>query len=261
VAGRTLGVIDIHSSNPTAFSEEEIGIFSTFSDQIAIAIQRTEFSQEIQETLNELESAYGQFTQDSWHQFIKGKPDQYSGYKFRQLSVEPLEDQPAEVVQAWQAGETISLTHEEDGTGIMAIPMKVRGEVIGVLDLEFESDLIPPDTQNLMAEIAERLSLVLENARLVASAQGQVEREQLASHITERISQSLDLDTVLRTATQEIGESLGLAEVEVRLGSIDLGFQTGGNGDSPIPEPPSPPRLNPNQVESDSSEDDYEPIH
>ncbi|MEN8242123.1 MAG: GAF domain-containing protein, partial [Chloroflexota bacterium] len=263
VAGKTLGVIDIHSTNPRDFSEEEVGIFSTFSDQIAIAIQRTEFSHEIQQTLDELESAYGQFTQESWRRFIQGKRDQFSGYRFRQLSVEPLESQPSEVVQAWEAGEVISLTHAEDGTSIMAIPMKVRGEVIGVLDLEFETDLIPPDTQNLMTEIADRLSLVLENARLIASAQEQVERQQLAAHLTNRISQSLDLDTVLRTATQEIGETLGLAEVEVRLGSMDLGFQMSDNGDGIPEESPSqpPPPINPGPVDSGINEDDHEPIH
>jgi nitrate/nitrite-specific signal transduction histidine kinase len=261
--GKILGVIDIHSTDPNAFSEEEAGIFGTFSDQIAIAIQRTEFSQEIQDTLNELESAYGQFTQESWRRFIQGKRERFAGYRFRQLSVEPLAEQPTEVVQAWEAGEVISQRQPGEGTSHMAIPMKIRGEVIGVLDLEFETELVPPDTQTLMTEIADRLSLVLENARLIQSAQQQVERQQLAAHLTNQISQSLDLDTVLRTATQEIGEALGIADVEVRLGSIDLGFQMSDNGDSIQDDTPSysPPPIDPGEAQLGTNEEDYEPTN
>ena len=261
--GKVIGAIDIHSTNPKAFSPEEVDIFSTFSDQIAIAVQRTEFSQEIQATLNELESAYGQFTQESWQRFIQGKRDQFSGYRFSQLTVEPVSEQPQEVIKAWEAGEVISKRQSEDGTSTMIIPMKIRGEVIGVLDLQFETEHVPPDTQNLMTEIADRLSLVMENARLIQSAQEQVEQQQLAAYLTDRISQSLDLDTVLRTATQEIGKSLGLAEVEVRLGSIDLGLEMSNNGGSQPelapPESPSPDI--PGQFQSGMNEEDYEPIN
>jgi nitrate/nitrite-specific signal transduction histidine kinase len=229
-AGKTIGAIDIQSTQPRGFTSEEVDIFNTFSDQIATAIQKAEYQEEIQETLDELETAYGQFTQEAWRRFIQGEREKHSGYSYQQLNVEPVEDHPKEVVRAWNQGEIVSEQIEAEGISTMAIPMKVRGEVIGVLDVQFDAEHVPPDTQNLMTEIADRLSLVLENARLIETAQSQVEREQLATHITNRIRQSMDLDTVLRTATQEIGESLGLAEVEVRLGSVDTSLRMSDNG-------------------------------
>jgi nitrate/nitrite-specific signal transduction histidine kinase len=229
-AGKTIGAIDIQSTNPRSFTGEEVDIFNTFSDQIAAAIQKVEYQEEIQQTLDELETAYGQFTQEAWRRFLQGEREKQSGYRYQQLNVEPLKDRPEEVERAWKQGEVISEQIGVDGTSKMAIPMKVRGEVIGVLDIQFDAEHVPPDTQNLMTEIADRLSLVLENARLIETAQTQVEREQLAAHITNRIRQSMDLDTVLRTATQEIGETLGLAEVEVRLGSVDTSLHMSDNG-------------------------------
>ena len=225
LANQTIGVIDIHSTNPNDFSEEDTQIYQTIADQLAIAIQKARFNQEVQETLNELEAAYGTFTEKSWQSFIQGK-ERSLGYRFRNMKTEPVYQTPALVKAAWDSGtavEDLSTPPDklENGSRSLAIPIKIRGEVISVLNLEFEGEQVPPGVNNLVTEIADRLSLIIENARLIETARMQVNREQLASHITNTIRQSLDMDVVLRTAVQEIGEALGLPEVEIRLGSED----------------------------------------
>ena len=87
--------------------------------------------------------------------------------------------------------------------------------------------------KDLVMEISERLSLILENARLVETARRQVEREQLTSYISDQVRQSLDMDTVLKTAVQEIGQQLGLAEVELRLGDANPQSVKPTNGNRP----------------------------
>jgi GAF domain-containing protein len=218
-------VIDIHNTNPTGFTQDDVQIFQTLADQLAIAIQKARYNEEIQDTLNELETAYGTFTRKSWQRFIQSKGHS-SGYRFRSMKTEPVYQTPDHVIRAWQQASKVEETPDTASdpnkkTSTLAIPMKVRGEVIGVLNLEFESENIPADTSELVAEIAERLSLIIENARLVETAKNQVDREQLASHISNTIRQSLDMDVVLRTAVQEIGQSLNLPEVEIRLGEFD----------------------------------------
>ncbi|MBE0528306.1 MAG: GAF domain-containing protein [Thermoleophilia bacterium] len=219
---QTLGVIDIHSPNPNAFTGKEDNLFMGLADQLAIAIEKAAVQQEMRETLEELETAYGSFTQSSWERFIQTRQN-ISGYRFNQRKkVEEVSQPPEEVIQAWTQGESVNVKKKVPGsnaqTSSLAIPLKVRGSVIGVLDVGFETDTIPVDTTNLIEEISERLSLILENARLIETAQRQVERERLTSDISNSIRQSLDLDVVLRTAVQEIGQKLGLSEVELRLG-------------------------------------------
>ena len=225
VGNEILGAMDIHSTNPTSFSDEDVNIFQILADQIAIAIQKAQYQEEIQQTLNELETAYGTFTKESWLKFVQSR-NTAAGYKFNQRKIEIIETPSPEVIQAWEKGDQVvsqkkSSHPNEQDTSILAIPMKVRGEVIGVLNLEFESTQIPMDTTELISEIADRLGLILENARLIETAQKQVEREQLTSHITNSIRQSLDMELVLQTAVQEIGKTLGLPEVELRLGSVN----------------------------------------
>ncbi len=57
-------------------------------------------------------------------------------------------------------------------------------------------------------------------ARLYEDARRRATREQLVSEVTARMRESLDMDTVLQTAIREIGDALGIAEVEVRMGRI-----------------------------------------
>jgi GAF domain-containing protein len=87
----------------------------------------------------------------------------------------------------------------------------------------FEQD--DPDRQ-LSAEdravieaVTSQVALALENARLFEEAQRRASREELTSAITARIRASLDIDTVLKTAVQEMRQALGLPEVVIRLAS------------------------------------------
>lgn len=223
IGSQTIGVLDIHSTNPTAFTNEDVQIFQILADQLAIAIQKAKVQDEMRQALDELENAYGVYTRESWHRFLQSRKN-LSGYRYNKRHIEEVFMQPKLVRDAWEQGEKVIL-HEKSPldpnsqTTSLAIPLKVRGEVISVINMEFETDDIPPDTSTLINEISDRLSLILENARLIETAQRKVEREQLTSHISNKIRQSLDMDLIIRTTVQEIGESLGLSEVELRLGT------------------------------------------
>ncbi|MBN2043665.1 MAG: GAF domain-containing protein [Anaerolineales bacterium] len=218
---QTIGAIDLHSTNPTAFSNREDQIFMTLADQLAIAIEKANVQEEIQKTLTELETVYRDFSQRSWQQFIQSRRN-ISGYRInRRNLIEEVETPSGEVQKVWESGEKIYQRTEKDNQNstTIAIPIKSRGSVISVLNIELEGDRVPLDTANLIDEISDRLSLILENARLIETARRQVEREQMTNEIANRMRQSLDMDVVLRTAVQEFGQKLGLTEVELRLGS------------------------------------------
>jgi GAF domain-containing protein/HAMP domain-containing protein len=232
IGKETIGAIDLHSTNPADFSGDENHIFQNLADQLAIAVQKAQVQDEMQTTLAELEAAYGAFTKGAWRRFIQARK-QISGYRFNpNKKVESVAQPSDDVRQAWEQGQRISGRKSEPGKAgqeiaTLAIPIKVRGSVISVLNIEFDGTNIPEDTTALIDELSERLSLILENARLIETAQRQVQREQLTSEITNTIRQSLDMDLVVRTAVEEIGEKLGLSEVELRLGAPTQSMMSG----------------------------------
>jgi GAF domain-containing protein len=74
----------------------------------------------------------------------------------------------------------------------------------------------------LLEGLAEQMGQALESARLYQDTQRRAARERMVSEITARMRETLDVDTVLRTAIREMGTALGIPRVEVRMA-------TGGN--------------------------------
>jgi hypothetical protein len=61
----------------------------------------------------------------------------------------------------------------------------------------------------LAEEIAARVTVALENARLLEQAQLYGRREQRLREITARVRGSIDPDSIVRTAVRELGTALG----------------------------------------------------
>lgn len=65
--------------------------------------------------------------------------------------------------------------------------------------------------------LVSQVAIALESIRLFEETQRRAERERLISEVTTRIRETLDVETVLKTAAREIGEALGLVALDVRL--------------------------------------------
>jgi phosphoserine phosphatase RsbU/P len=85
----------------------------------------------------------------------------------------------------------------------LAVPLIVRGRVIGVLDIESrELDYFTPYQQMLLTLIASRIGTAVENARLFESAQKQAETLLLLNEIGREANASLQVEEVLRRAAE-----------------------------------------------------------
>lgn len=103
----------------------------------------------------------------------------------------------------------------------LAVPIQVGGETIGTLSLA-RAPGAPAWTQeerSLVESIAGRLGLAAENLRLQEDAQRLAAQERLISEVSARVRETLDIDSVLKTALRELGSALDVADVEIRLGS------------------------------------------
>lgn len=69
--------------------------------------------------------------------------------------------------------------------------------------------------------MTERLSVALENVRLLEEIQVNAERDHLVAGISSRVRSATGIDHILRTAAEELGRTLGLSEVVVQLKPVD----------------------------------------
>ena len=85
---------------------------------------------------------------------------------------------------------------------------------MGKSDKRKQSLYFPED---MLQEITSQLALALDSARLHQSTRTRAHREQLTAQITARMRETLDVETVLRTAIEEIYEALDLSELTIYL--------------------------------------------
>jgi GAF domain-containing protein/HAMP domain-containing protein len=218
--GAIIGVLDVQSEKPGVFTEEDANNLSILADQIAIAIENARLFTQTQESLEEIQTLYRQNLREGWTAF--SREETAAGYQHapgggRKLA-QPLESD--EIRQAMKRGKT--LVFEAGGSAnepTLVVPIKLREQVIGVMNIKAPAR----DRQwtageiGLAEAISERLSLALENARLLEESQRRVIREQAISEIAGKIGASINLRNVLQTAVEELGRSLPGSEVVIRL--------------------------------------------
>jgi GAF domain-containing protein/HAMP domain-containing protein len=221
MGGKVIGVLDVQSDQPQAYKEDDITILQTLADQLAIAIENARLIRRMNQTVRELEQAQRNYTLDSWQTFSQSARHSL-GFRYQHLEVVPVSEHRPEAQQALQEGQTLILpahelaqADEAGDSSALAVPIKLRDEVIGVLNLRFQGEDIPGEMVTLIEEVASRLGLVLENARLLQEAQRLALRERLAGEITAKVRASNDPQMILQTAVQELRQALGAGRAQV----------------------------------------------
>ena len=105
----------------------------------------------------------------------------------------------------------------------MYIPVPIRDQMAGVLTFRKrrgDEDWSEKDI-SLLQKLAARMGEAMDNARLYESIQRQAARDQLIAELTGRMRETLDVDTVLRTAAEEIYLALELEQVAVELNEAE----------------------------------------
>jgi PAS domain S-box-containing protein len=116
----------------------------------------------------------------------------------------------------------------------MALPLVARGQTVGAMTVQSQEQAAFSDEDiAVLQTMADQVANAIENARLLEETQRVAERERLVGEITARVRETLDMDTVLKTAIREMGDRLGLAKVEVRLMDESVQPKNGhGEGES-----------------------------
>jgi GAF domain-containing protein len=185
---------------------------------VAVAISNAQLFQQIQENLETTQQAYGTLAGKAWRDLFQ-KPSALS-FLSDQDGTRPADGLWEPQMEA--AYQTESLTPGAQagaGPGTLAIPLRVRDQVIGVVDGRKPASQgeWQPEEIELLKTLVEQLEVALESASLYQDMQRRAVREQLVGQVTSRMRQTLDVEGVLRTAIEETRHALGLPEVIVRL--------------------------------------------
>jgi len=221
---QVIGVLDIQSIASNAFQEEDIEVLATLADQVSIAIQNSRSYEISQALLNEAQKTSSAFLRESWR--VLQTQEESIGYQITDDKLTSL-SKPITSAQIKKAI-TGKVTVKESGeNATLAIPIRLRDQVIGVMDIrvpdEHEWD---PDEIDVAEAVAERLSLALEASLLLKSTKRQAEIERITTDISTKIGATTQFSSILRTAAEELSRVLGGSEVLVQIQSPNSAIDT-----------------------------------
>lgn len=213
--GEVIGVLDVQSAEPAAFDDEDVAVLQTLADQVAVAISNVRLFEQAQAAVAAERRAYGEMSRAAWREMLRTQLD-LSFLSNREDTVLAGDLWRPEMKTALRTGET---TPGDGNTNTLAIPIKVRGQIVGVVDgrkPDGRGEWTPEEVE-LLEALTSQLNVALEGARLYHDAQRLAARERVIGQVTGRMREPLELEAVLETAVSEIRQALGLDELVVRL--------------------------------------------
>jgi GAF domain-containing protein len=212
-----IGVLDVQSKEVNAFQSEDTETLYILADQVAIAIQNARAHESTQRLLDEAQKASAAYLKETWR--LLQSQEKKVGYLVSDNLVKPLERfvSTPNFNKVLSQGEVLM----EDGSmATLAIPIRLRDEVVGVMDIHVPTGHEwDPDEVDIAKAVADRLSLALETATLLESTQRRAEIERLTADISGKVSASINLRNVLQTAVEELGNVLPGSDIVIQFSS------------------------------------------
>lgn len=232
IGTQVIGVLDVQSNTPNVFRSEDIRSLQIMSQQLATTIEKTRLVDQLQSrasenqrlfedaqaSLRQVEDLNRRLTREGWSDFLASRQEKgVMGFTLDGDAVARDGSWTAPMRQAF-AGEQSVVVSQEREAHIAAVPVRVRGEVIGVLEVQRGGDRPWTDEELDMAEtLVERLALAVENARLYEQATQATEREQVINKITQDVQSATTIDEILQSALMELGQVLGASRGVVQI--------------------------------------------
>lgn len=219
VGGRVIGVLDVQSKQPEAFSESDTEVLQVMADQIALAIENARHIEETQQTVEELQNLYSEYTTLDWQRYLS---PQAKAYHYDQVRITPIPHQKIDLEAIGQHNR-VTAEQNEDGSEQLVIPILLRGHSLGtiVLRKDPQEPSWSSDDQELAEEVAAQIAVALENARLLDEARKRVSHQQTVGEISTEIARSPQIETILRNTVQELGKLPHVDDVSIFIGDTN----------------------------------------
>jgi GAF domain-containing protein len=225
---RVLGALDIHSAQPDAFTSTEVRALEVIAAQLATAIRNARLAEK-QETLSrenrrlfldsetktrEIERLNRQITRQSWDEYTQSgivTGVTLAGEEFR-----PGAEWSDAMRQAAERRRVVNLM--ESPYRRIAIPIELRGEILGAMEVQTQDRANMGDTIELLQAISQRLAIGLDNARLFEETQEATLQEQRISELVTSYQTAGSIQELLQITLEGLGEALGAEQGAIRLG-------------------------------------------
>jgi GAF domain-containing protein len=235
-----IGALDVQSTRANAFQPTDVQALQVLANLLATAIRNARlFEKQVQTAqenkryfleseanLREIQRLNQRLTKTGWDNYL-GQRNSRAGVTLEADQVLQDADWTETLIRASQSREPIKTA--SGGEQIIAVPVVLRGEVIGAIEVEPGQELEETEALEMVQAVAQRLAVSLDNTRLFEEAQLATAQEQRINAIVSQYQAVSSVDDLLRITLTELSQSLGAQRGAIRLGNVQNEHSNGGS--------------------------------
>ena len=229
--GQVVGILDVHEKQVGALDKRDADRLRLLANQVAVAIHNARLFERTEQALTEAREAYQLYVQQAWQKAQHGARLQHH---YGQMEASALTNEMRKNVKqlALSEKQTVTVPLEKRGEGqnddnpqtVLVSPTIVGGHTIGTLQLyrtptDVENQGWTKEEMTLVEAILDQFAQTAENLRLFEETRQRANFDQLVNDIQQKLRQSPTLDTLIKTAAEELGNVLGASHGLITLGS------------------------------------------
>jgi GAF domain-containing protein len=210
-----IGALDVQSEEPAAFVEEDVIVLQTLADQIALVISNAQLVRQTELRLETERQVFSLGDKSAWQDLLVDL--EQKGFIRNEAGLSPAEDiWHSRMAEAARSGE-LAVSHEENKA--VTIPIKVRGQTIGVIDAKKPEDAgaWTQDELNLLQTFGAQLDPALDSAQLYEDTQLRASRERFTRELADKMRRASNMDALIRTTIEELTLIMDTSSVFVQL--------------------------------------------
>jgi GAF domain-containing protein len=199
VRGRTVGILVMTAdADASVRRQPRPELLQVLVDQIAAIVDSVQLLDQTRTALEQLQTLTGESTGRAWRDFAA---EHRMAYEYTPGNIRSVQQASPGAGPDW-----------------MQVPLTVRGQKVGTLAMHRDpATSWTHGEKDLARQVATQVGSALENARLLIEADERASRQQKMAELSARLGASVDVDTLLQTAAQEIASLPGVAQATVIL--------------------------------------------
>jgi len=221
IENRIIGALDIQSTESNAFTEDDISLFTTLADQVSAAINTNQLLANTEMALAEAQNLHRQYLDQEWTK--RSYETETTNYKFTSQGLVKTDENLPEIRMVFDSNRPVTRSYVPDEPdaqpySVLAIPILLRGQAIGVIHLRQTGDQDFAWSENelvIVQNVADQVAQTLESARLFEQTIRRADRERRVLEITNKIRSTNEPQKMLEVTLEELKKHLGASQTQI----------------------------------------------
>lgn len=203
-----VGVLDVQSDVPEAFTDEDISTLQLLADQLAVALNNARALEMMEGALAEVRDIQIDYSRQGWARIAaQTRP---LAYEYDRVDVNPVS--PLPVPADLREGRVTRAYMLDGGVPVVMEALRAGDRVLGYLGLADSQRTWSAEELSLVESVGEQIALALENARLFEESQQSQRQQTLISTVLQIASNpDLNFEEVLAEIARIMAQALGMA--------------------------------------------------